>query len=106
MFGGVAPAVLPDRRALAPEKEHGHCARPPGRGDVGAGFPEWGSQHGFDNPTPILFDEWQETPEIWNLTRRAVDVAAGGTAPGAAYGFGPFAFGVFGSASHSCQEAE
>jgi len=27
----------------------------------------------FDNPTPILFDEWQETPEIWNLTRRAVD---------------------------------
>ena len=27
----------------------------------------------FANPTPILFDEWQETPEIWNLVRRAVD---------------------------------
>ena len=27
----------------------------------------------FDNPTPILFDEWQETPDIWNLIRRAVD---------------------------------
>lgn len=27
----------------------------------------------FDNTTPILFDEWQETPDIWNLVRRAVD---------------------------------
>jgi predicted AAA+ superfamily ATPase len=27
----------------------------------------------FTHPTPILFDEWQETPEIWNLVRRAVD---------------------------------
>ena len=27
----------------------------------------------FEYPTPILFDEWQETPELWNLTRRAVD---------------------------------
>ena len=27
----------------------------------------------FTLPTPILFDEWQETPEIWNLVRRAVD---------------------------------
>lgn len=31
----------------------------------------------FANPTPILFDEWQETPEIWNLVRRAVDDHAG-----------------------------
>ncbi len=27
----------------------------------------------FAVPTPILFDEWQETPDIWNLVRRAVD---------------------------------
>lgn len=27
----------------------------------------------FAPPTPILFDEWQETPDIWNLVRRAVD---------------------------------
>lgn len=27
----------------------------------------------FASPTPIVFDEWQETPELWNLVRRAVD---------------------------------
>ena len=27
----------------------------------------------FSHPTPILFDEWQESPSIWNLVRRAVD---------------------------------
>ncbi|MGL3149096.1 ATP-binding protein [Microbacterium sp. A82] len=27
----------------------------------------------FTAPTPILFDEWQERPELWNLVRRAVD---------------------------------
>lgn len=27
----------------------------------------------FMNPTPIVFDEWQETPQLWNLVRRAVD---------------------------------
>jgi predicted AAA+ superfamily ATPase len=27
----------------------------------------------FDRPTPILFDEWQVTPELWNRVRRAVD---------------------------------
>ncbi|RZT60857.1 hypothetical protein EV140_1382 [Microcella alkaliphila] len=27
----------------------------------------------FGSPRPILFDEWQETPELWNLVRRAVD---------------------------------
>ncbi|AYF98030.1 ATP-binding protein [Protaetiibacter intestinalis] len=27
----------------------------------------------FENPTPILFDEWQEVPQLWNLVRRAVD---------------------------------
>ena len=27
----------------------------------------------FDNPTPILFDEWQTVPEIWNRVRRQVD---------------------------------
>ncbi len=27
----------------------------------------------FSHPTPILFDEWQEAPELWNLVRRAVD---------------------------------
>ena len=27
----------------------------------------------FTYPTPILFDEWQETPALWNLVRRAVD---------------------------------
>lgn len=27
----------------------------------------------FAYPTPILFDEWQEAPELWNLVRRAVD---------------------------------
>lgn len=27
----------------------------------------------FTAPTPILFDEWQEQPELWNLVRRSVD---------------------------------
>lgn len=27
----------------------------------------------FHYPSPILFDEWQEAPELWNLIRRAVD---------------------------------
>jgi len=27
----------------------------------------------FSAETPILFDEWQETPDLWNLVRRAVD---------------------------------
>lgn len=27
----------------------------------------------FDNPTPILFDEWQVEPTIWNRVRRQVD---------------------------------
>lgn len=27
----------------------------------------------FSSPTPIVFDEWQETPRLWNLVRRAVD---------------------------------
>ncbi|MCC6164069.1 MAG: ATP-binding protein [Acidobacteria bacterium] len=27
----------------------------------------------FERPTPILFDEWQDTPALWNHVRRAVD---------------------------------
>lgn len=27
----------------------------------------------FDRPTPILFDEWQAAPMLWNQVRRAVD---------------------------------
>ncbi len=27
----------------------------------------------FDGPTPILFDEWQVEPTIWNKVRRQVD---------------------------------
>lgn len=27
----------------------------------------------FRNPAPVLFDEWQVTPELWNLVRREVD---------------------------------
>lgn len=27
----------------------------------------------FDNPTPIVFDEWQVEPTIWNKVRRQVD---------------------------------
>lgn len=27
----------------------------------------------FDNPTSILFDEWQAEPGIWNRVRRQVD---------------------------------
>lgn len=27
----------------------------------------------FEQPTPILFDEWQVVPELWNQVRRAVD---------------------------------
>ncbi len=27
----------------------------------------------FEHPTPILFDEWQIEPRIWNLVRRQVD---------------------------------
>lgn len=29
----------------------------------------------FDRPTPILFDEWQVAPALWNRVRRAVDAA-------------------------------
>lgn len=29
----------------------------------------------FDRPTPILFDEWQAAPELWNHVRHAVDGA-------------------------------
>jgi len=32
----------------------------------------------FDRPTPILFDEWQVTPELWNRVRRAVDASEQG----------------------------
>lgn len=31
----------------------------------------------FDRPTPILFDEWQVAPELWNRVRRAVDASKG-----------------------------
>lgn len=31
----------------------------------------------FDRPVPILFDEWQVAPELWNRVRRAVDAAKG-----------------------------
>jgi len=27
----------------------------------------------FEDPKPILFDEWQVTPDLWNLVRREVD---------------------------------
>ena len=30
----------------------------------------------FDRPTPILFDEWQVAPALWDHVRRAVDDAA------------------------------
>ncbi len=33
----------------------------------------------LDGPTPLLIDEWQELPEMWDLVRRAVDR---GAAPG------------------------
>ena len=29
----------------------------------------------FDRPTPILFDEWQVAPDLWNTVRHAVDAA-------------------------------
>src|SRR5699024_9059495 len=46
----------------------------------------------FASPTPIVFDEWQETPDLWNLVRRAVDdhdekglyILTGSSRPGAA----------------------
>ena len=31
----------------------------------------------FNNPTPILFDEWQTEPAIWNRVRRQVDDRTG-----------------------------
>jgi len=31
----------------------------------------------FNSPTPILFDEWQETPDLWDQVRHAVDDHAG-----------------------------
>jgi uncharacterized protein len=31
----------------------------------------------FDRPAPILFDEWQVAPELWNRVRRAVDANKG-----------------------------
>lgn len=31
----------------------------------------------FENPTPILFDEWQDAPDLWNHVRRAVDDSDG-----------------------------
>lgn len=34
---------------------------------------ELNTKYLFDRPTPILFDEWQVAPELWNRVRRAVD---------------------------------
>ncbi|WP_449278230.1 AAA family ATPase [Leucobacter sp. GX24907] len=36
---------------------------------------ELNSDYLFDHVTPILFDEWQAAPELWNRVRRAVDAA-------------------------------
>ena len=30
----------------------------------------------FDRPRPILFDEWQVTPDLWNRVRHAVDASS------------------------------
>jgi len=34
---------------------------------------ELAPQRLFENPTPILFDEWQVVPALWNYVRRQVD---------------------------------
>lgn len=36
-------------------------------------FVKLSPEHLFHNPTPILFDEWQVEPAIWNKVRRQVD---------------------------------
>ena len=41
--------------------------------DVARSFVKLAPQRLFDNPTPILFDEWQVEPTIWNRVRRQVD---------------------------------
>ena len=41
--------------------------------DVARSFVKLSPQRLFDNPTPILFDEWQVEPAIWNRVRRQVD---------------------------------
>lgn len=30
----------------------------------------------LDGPTPVLIDEWQRLPQVWDLVRRAVDDGA------------------------------
>ena len=37
------------------------------------GFVQLAPERLFDNPTPILFDEWQAEPALWNMVRRQVD---------------------------------
>lgn len=41
--------------------------------DVARSFVKLSPQRLFDSPTPILFDEWQVEPAIWNRVRRQVD---------------------------------
>ena len=41
--------------------------------DVARSLVKLAPQRLFDNPTPILFDEWQVEPTIWNRVRRHVD---------------------------------
>ncbi|MDR0990517.1 MAG: DUF4143 domain-containing protein [Propionibacteriaceae bacterium] len=43
------------------------------RNSTARGSVELNPEYLFDNPTPILFDEWQVVPELWNAVRRAVD---------------------------------
>ncbi|MFT4034958.1 MAG: DUF4143 domain-containing protein [Patulibacter sp.] len=41
--------------------------------EVARGLVSLAPERLFDNPTPILFDEWQVEPAIWNRARRQVD---------------------------------
>src|SRR5690554_2741040 len=40
---------------------------------VARSFVQLSPERLFDRPTPILFDEWQIEPDIWNKVRRQVD---------------------------------
>jgi predicted AAA+ superfamily ATPase len=41
--------------------------------DTARSFVKLSPERLFDDPTPILFDEWQVEPAIWNKVRRQVD---------------------------------
>ncbi|HEX3609092.1 MAG TPA: DUF4143 domain-containing protein [Solirubrobacterales bacterium] len=64
---GVGKTVTASRRSTTV-----HALDDPGQREVALGDP----RRLLADPPPVLLDEWQRTPEIWDLVRRSVDRGA------------------------------